>query len=316
MDKSYNLREAWDKLAKPPVGVAAPEVGTQTYTDEERAYVQGEVFGLYKQQVDKYRIELNELNAKAASEGKPSRVNRRFMLSAGAPGAGKTMLLEQLVANDKAFKAVMFMDPDERALKLMSRFIEDRRNFAKQFGDDDLVGLALSYTKWRWASNWVSNTMMNRAAEQGRDILLGTTATSPFMGVLYNNAHALGYESHTIIVCAPKEVREESARRRFEVEATRFTNDTDIKGKMFYERLPDLMKHTHKFSLYWRSNASEGAVLAASGVHGAILIHNQAAFEAIYNDLMTTTEGKLGLQSLMSTYMSRFNKTVDLANKL
>lgn len=158
--------------------------------------------------------------------------------------------------------------------------------------------------------------MMNRAAVQGRDILLGTTATSPFMSVLYDNAHALGYESETLIVCAPQEVRLESARRRFEDEGTRYTHDTYEKGVMFYERLPELLKHTHKFRLYWRAKANDGPVLAARGAEGNIVIYDRDAYDAIDCNLCVTTQGQMGLQGLMSGYMRRFRKTPVLANKL
>lgn len=301
MEKSYNLRAAWDKIAQTPEGILPPPADEQIYDAAQRQHIRDEAVRLYDAQV--------------ARLGAPSGVKKRFVLSAGAPGAGKTTLLEDLVKNDAKMKGLLFVDPDERALKLMPSYYADMDKFTQDF-NSPLVGLALSYTKWRWGSNWISNTMMNRAADEGRDILLGTTATSPFMSVLYDNAHALGYASDTLIVCAPDAVRQESARRRFEDEGTRFTNDTREKGVAFYERLPTLLAHTQQFNLYWRDDAGGAPVLAAFGKQGRVVVTDGPAMQTLMMDLTQVSEGKLVWRNLMATYMQKFRPQKNARLKL
>lgn len=283
LDKPYDLRAVWNRVAheteKPSVE------GPSVYTQEERAYIVAEARRIYEEQTR--NLPLPDGNAA-----------RQFKLSAGPSGSGKSTLLEYLIKNDPEMKGLVFCDPDERALKRMPAYYRDITAFG-----GGAVGLALSYTKWRWGSNWISNTMLNRAGREGRDILLGTTATSPYIHLLYENARRAGYETETLIVCAPEHVCSESSRRRFEEEGRRFTDD-DAKGKgrAFYERLPDLLRHTDHLRLYWRDQVDAAPVLAATARNGDIEVHDDAAMHAIEKDLARNAD--IGWDDFLNIYCS------------
>lgn len=281
--KPYDLREVWEKVA----GIEnLPLEAPQHYKPDELAMIDSEVFRLYAEQAE---------NCLKLIRGR-----KEFTLSAGGPGAGKTMLLEHMVANDPSLQNVIFSDPDERALKLMKAYRED----IEKFGSGK-IGLALAYTKWRWASNYISNTIMNRACEDGHDILLGTTATSPAVSILYDNAKREGYAIRTIMVTAADDVRTESARRRFEEEGTRYTADTVEKGVLFYQRMPTFFEKSDALSLYWRHAADQSAVLVADAVDGDVTIHEPGVLEIVQQDLQKTNP-RLSWKNLASSYQRRF----------
>jgi energy-coupling factor transporter ATP-binding protein EcfA2 len=281
LTKPYDLKEAWDRAN---LHGNSPESGQNFYTDKELRAVESELTRIY-----------NEL-----SEGlKPvTSRKKKFFLSAGAPGSGKSTLLENLITKNKTFQQMVFSDPDERALKLMEVY----KNDIEKFGGG-LVGLTLAYTKWRWASNYISGTIMNKACEDQYDILHGTTATSPFVSLLYDNAHEENYDITTFIVCAPDDVRVKSAHKRFKVEQTRYTHDTKEKGAMFYERVPTLFKKTDNFKLYWRNAVNAAPVLAATGGHGKIRVMNQEALNDIEKDIKQHVD--LSWNDLNNIYTSK-----------
>lgn len=268
LTKPYDLKAVWDLVAgqAPAPACVAPPAGPLFYTDSEKQYVLAETDRLYDSQRRTCAV--------------PDNDSKRLVLSAGGPGAGKTTLLEQLLAaGDPLLRGLIFADPDERALKLMTAFIADIDTFG-----GGAAGLALSYTKWRWASNYISGAVMNRACADGYGILHGTTATSPQTSILYDNAHREGYKATTILVAAPEDVRTESARRRFEEEQTRYTADTAIKGRMFYDRLPMLLEKTDDFRLYWRRAAQDAPVLAAEGRDGTVTVLDAKALSEMEAD--------------------------------
>lgn len=278
----HNLSEAWDEVAKFGESVQLlgepPESRPMNYTDEEISYIREEAKRLFVQQT-------NHLP-------RPSGQLRRFVLSAGAPGAGKTTLLEKLLETDPAMQGLVFCDPDERALKLMDAYLKDVALYSKT--RSEIVATALAYAKWRAASQWISNTMMNRACDEGYNILLGTTATSKFMPVLYGNARNAGYVSETFVVCAPQDVRFKSAFRRSVTEGAKYTTAKDIeeKGIEFYERLPDLLRDTDQLQLYWRNQVEAyPSLVATSTRRGEINVINQEGLNAIIEDMALVKPG-------------------------
>lgn len=284
LDKPYNLKDVWDRVAERGTNVVpVPDAADKFYSSDERLLVEAELDRLYKQ----------------LTQGCTApQVRKSFTLSAGAPGAGKSTLLEELLLKDASLQNAVFSDPDERALKLMGVYKDDIQNFG-----GDALGLALSYTKWRWASNYISNSIMNRACADQFNVLLGTTATGAAVKFLYDNAHREGYEVTTLIVTAPEDVRVESARRRFEVEQTRFTNDTAEKGHLFYERVPLYFERSNHFKLYWRDAVQGEAVLAATGQGGVVSVHDQSALQSIEEDLQSVRPD-LSWDSLSKPYLS------------
>ncbi len=283
LTKPYNLKEAWDKVGlkgKPP------KAGNSFYSKKEISLIKGELSRIY-----------NQLTANCIPV--PSNQEKHFVLSAGAPGAGKSRLLEDLIRQEAHLRNMVFCDPDERALKLMQMYKDDIIRFG-----GGLNGLTLSYTKWRWASNYISGTIMNKANDNHYNILYGTTGTSPFISKIYDNAHNEGYKTTTIIVSAPDDVRIESTRKRFEVEQNRYIDDAREKGQLFYERISTIFDKTDNFRLYWRDGVDKAPTLATYTKNGMIYEINNVALSKIDDDISNNSD--LSWSIIKNIYLQKF----------
>ncbi len=283
LKRPYNLKEAWDKAClkgKPP------KAGDFLYSDKEISLIQGELSRIY-----------NQLTANCTPI--TSDQTKHFVLSAGAPGAGKSTLLENLLVQEPYLRNMVFSDPDERALKLMQLYKRDIEHFG-----GGLNGSVLSYTKWRWASNYISGTIINKANDNHYNILLGTTGTSPFISTLYDNVHNENYKTTTIIVCAPYDVRIESSRKRFETEKNKHVDDAKEKGKLFYERISTIFDKTNDFMLYWRGEVDNAPTLAAYTKNGIIHKTDTPALSAI--DVDFSNNSNLSWPILENIYLQKF----------
>ncbi len=249
------------------------------YTLEERGVIQQELSRLF-----------NTLSGGCV----PKQGCKTFTLTAGAPGAGKTTLLNRYQQNLGA----VYADPDETVLKAMVPYLEDVSK----------TDIFTAYTKWRWASNYISTSLMNMAAERDLDIVHGITATGPAVSTLYENVRRAGYEIHTLIVGASEQVRLESARRRFEVEHSRATSPADLieKGRLFYECLPVYFEKSDRLSVFWRDAADHNSpVLAATAEKGQVTIHNADALRAFNTD-NNKNNATQDWPALILTYAARF----------
>lgn len=248
------------------------------YSDEERAEIKRELLRLF-----------NTFSAGCV----PGKAAKTFTLTAGAPGAGKTTFLNHYQKNLGA----VYADPDETVLKAMRPYLED---VAK-------TDIFTAYTKWRWASNYISNRLMNMAAERDLDIVHGTTGTGPAMPILYCNVHNAGYAAHVLIVGASEDVRLESARRRFEIEQSRATSPADLieKGTLFYQRLLVHFEHADRLSVFWRDAVDLAPVLAATAAEGEITVYDADALAA-FNADNTRNNATKDWPALVQTYTARF----------
>lgn len=233
---------------------------------------------------------------------KPGTGSKRLILTAGAPGAGKTVLLNQWVQARPADQRGIYIDPDETILKAMIPYQEDLAS-----GDPVLGTLSGAYGKWRAASNYIAGTLINRACADGYDIVYGTTATSPSIKTFYENAKAAGYETTTLIVAAPEDVRRDSVRIRYELERDRFTPVADVvaKGRMFYERLPLYFDLSDHFQLYWRDQVNLAPKCFAWGSQGRFWIDDKGEMDFFEGDLAVEKTG-LDWCKLVTRYLQRY----------
>lgn len=281
LSKPINLQEEW-KLAtgQPLTGLEKPVF----YSAAEIKRIESELERLYQDAT------------RSADHG------NRFTLTAGAPGAGKTTLLNTWVSQRPPGEHGVYADPDETILKKMLPYNEDLGS-----GDSLLGNLIGAYTKWRWGSNYINGSIMNRAATDGFNIIYGTTGTSATVGALYDNVHQAGYESHVLIVAASDRVRLESSRCRYAEERSRFTRDVDVigKGQMFYDRLPAHFNKAGSFDLYWRDAVDAETVLAATGRNGVISISDAVAIKYFDQDMSAKGLGA-SWNMLSRQYKERF----------
>lgn len=213
-----------------------------------------------------------------------SNTPRLLHVSAGAPGAGKTHILNALAASwadalrpgDRGF---IYLDPDETVLKNMQMYKQDL---------DATGNIQNSYAKWRWASNYIMRSLANKAAMDGLNLILGTTAASTMIDRPYTIARNTGRHITTTMVIAPDDVRIESCEARNKTDPSRYIpNDHVIdKGKAFYPRVRQLIDASDVAQLYWRGGAKQDAVLAATIQQDTIQVQNEAAMNAMTHYLI------------------------------
>lgn len=188
-----------------------------------------------------------------AGKTKAGEDERKFYITAGGPGAGKATLVRSLNQPGNFLGNAVHMDPDE-LLKLFMPYVAQ---IAEEGDTDD--ARAAAYARWRWASIYMCNTLVNRLAQDGYNIILGTTGTSQSTRFLYDAVHAAGYTSCLIMCHASEEVRLASVDKRF-LEERRFTPIEDVKKKG-NEMFPDaVMMHftcAQDIALFWRAAVNE-----------------------------------------------------------
>ena len=262
LDQPFMLEEAWNCAT----GASSCAGESRTYSVQERDLIRAEADRLYAQLTEGGTLP-------TTPEG------RQFVLTAGAPGAGKTTLLQSWLQAKAPMHHGVYVDPDETIMKEMDLYRQDINAH---------VSLETAYKKWRWASNYIAGTILNRACNDGHDIVYGTTATHPNTGQLYDNIKSSGYEISTLIVAAPADIRQASAQIRFEVEQSRFIPKDDVaaKGKMFYQRLPLYFEKSDHFHLYWRDRVREAPTLVAWGSKGRFHVEDDRAMDMFDGDLV------------------------------
>ncbi|MBI1214338.1 MAG: AAA family ATPase [Alphaproteobacteria bacterium] len=257
------------------------------------------------QELDRiYRLMTKDL--KPREEGKP----KKFYMTAGGPGAGKTVLVRAMQENGGPLSQAVHVDPDE-VLKSFKPY----RDMVNGMGGSD-AARAMAYTYWRWASVYMANTIINKLSADGHDIVFGTTGTSPGMPKIYSAAKAAGYETHVMICHAGEGVRLDGVAQRFAQER-RFTPEEDAKNKgnrMFPEMATVHFANADHVSLYWRGGNAP-PVLAAESAEGKIIVQDDAARKAFETELMLRKPDSTWAQ-LVDAYEKRFKKPSTMAPKL
>lgn len=253
---------------------------------------------------DKWTItrELERLYKLMTKDATPdSAGKKRFILTAGGPGSGKTSMIRQLQKIDGDCLKPVHVDPDE-ILKEMRPY----QKLIKNLGGSDL-GITAAYTYWRWASIYLANSIINKLSEDGYDILFGTTGTSPAVAKLYDSAHQAGYETSVLICHAPESVRLASAEARFKNER-RFTPEADLKNKgnkMFPDALMIHFLKAAEIKVYWRATFNSDPILALETKNGKVITRNEKAKTAFIEEIQKYRP-ELDWNSIITAYETRF----------
>ena len=102
--------------------------------------------------------------------------NPTYITTAGAPGTGKSTYLENIHGTNPTY--AVYTDPDRVGTPSLTGYNRDRAEH----------GSGYAYTKWRDASNFIANFMLVKAAAESRNIVHGTTATSPRVAAAYKKS--------------------------------------------------------------------------------------------------------------------------------
>mgnify|MGYP000170898873 CR=1 FL=1 len=268
---------------------------------EKPIELNGKSFHYTNEELDHIKQEANRLFNEFTAGKTPRPENeRRYFITAGGPGSGKSTLVEQLIEVDPVMKNAVYVDPDETIMRNMPAFKKD----VSKNGVED------AYSKWRWASQYIWHSIRNRAAQEGYDIINGTTATSDLVNLEYENVLKAGYKPVTIAVCASEQVRRESVQKRYDVTGERYVPEEDIKNKgaAFFDKIPLYIRYSSAVHFYHRDEMSKDAELALTSVKGranergkayekfiAELVDNGVEVQALFDIPRRKPHTKLGL---------------------
>lgn len=193
-------------------------------------------------------------------------------ITCGAPGAGKTVLLEQIKVKEEATigQKLAYIDPDAVCLK----------NMPLTFGADvvkaenlDLEGQIQArkqaYNDWRPASNGINHLILGHLIKGGYAFCFGTTATGDKTYVGFEALKKEGYRIHLIHVTAPDQVRVASIQERDKVFIQTTEEDIKEKAKLLPQRISDTyLKYADQIDFYYRDKVNEDAKLSAVWLRG------------------------------------------------
>lgn len=194
------------------------------------------------------------------------------VISAGAPGAGKTVLLEQLLKLDE-YQGYGYIDPDAVCLKNMSHtYLPDlirsvgtiKCSSYEECLKEELKVRKDAYTKWRPASNAAAHIILGNFIREKKAFFYGTTSTSSDIAARFQLLKDNGYKIHLIHVSAPDAVRWKSIHLRDKEFVQTTEVDVNEKGKLVPQRLGTYLQYADKIDFYYRDRADGDAVLAAT----------------------------------------------------
>jgi len=243
-DSGYNYSLPQGVLAGFLVGKGFPN-GCD-YTPEERAQLEQDINTQYRQIWDD---QLQQIPAMA-------------LITAGAPGAGKTVLLEQFHQGlIKGGHRLAYTDPDAVCLKKgMPTTYE-----AELALTDGTPGSRLAvYNKWRAGSNASAHLMLANWIQAKIPFCFGTTSTGDKTCLLFKLLKDRGYQINLIHVTAPDEVRWGSIQERDKTFVQTTQEDIVEKGKLLPQRMMDTyLKYADCIDFYYRSEVTEDPSLVA-----------------------------------------------------
>jgi len=199
-------------------------------------------------------------NKKPNTEKKPI-----YIATAGGPGACKTTILESYLHDNKL--DVVYADPDQRVLRYMiNTYYQSVTNYDIRKSSSYETVAKNAYVKWRDASNYIVNTILNEAFAQGYDIAHGTTSTSNAVSSLYERLKEKNYTIILLLCSVPDETRIKSLEYRSRVQGFVQVAPEDIinKSKMFPERFPTYFTYADEIHFYWTEDFLKGSVHAAT----------------------------------------------------
>jgi predicted ABC-type ATPase len=171
---------------------------------------------------EKERIELDLSNIRVLTfRGKMSHLEPIYIATAGAPGSGKSTILEkELKENPLYFKMnPAYIDPYQRGLKFMINTYWQDLTLGNVSNDQSYEkNLEAACKKWDAAANYIANTLLNEAFAHGYSIAHGTTSSGEFIEQLYISLKAAGYQIHLMICEASLENRIAALEHRMYVQ--------------------------------------------------------------------------------------------------
>lgn len=193
---------------------------------------------------------------------------RIYIATVGAPGSCKSTALETFLHNNPAFlQNCLYIDPDQRALKFMTNTYWQSMTCYQASQNASYQACARkAYEKWRGASNYITNNLLNEAYSEGCSIAHGTTSQSPHVAQLYERLKKKQYKIVLIICLSKTETRAQAVAHREETQGFVQSTYQDFheKEKTIFKNFPTYVKYADTIHLQWVDEFSKPAIAVAT----------------------------------------------------
>ena len=205
------------------------------------------------------RLDINEIYQNILAK-KPAH-GSLAIITAGAPGAGKTVKLKQdLAENAQKGRNYAYICPDDVCLKNQERtYLADIAN-----SDDSKEARYAAYNKWRPGSNAATHLILGNLIREKTSFYFGSTSSGPATGKFFEFLKSQGYAIRVIHVTSSNDVRFASIQERDKTFVQVTENDVKEKGLLLPQRINDtFLKYADEIEFYFRAEVNQDAVFAA-----------------------------------------------------
>jgi hypothetical protein len=186
------------------------------------------------------------------------------IITAGAPGAGKTIKLQQdLQENISKGKNFAYICPDDVCLQNQTRtYKADIKN-----SNHSKEARLAAYNKWRPGSNAATHLILANLIRGEYAFYFGTTSSHPSVGKFFDFLKKQRYQIRVIHVTAPDDVRWKSIEERDHIFIQTNEQDVKEKGLLLPQRIQDtFLAYADKIDFYYRDGVKQDAQLAAKWI--------------------------------------------------
>lgn len=183
------------------------------------------------------------------------------VMTAGAPGAGKTTKMRQDL-REKAAAGYHFayICPDDVCLKSQERTYQCEIKGQAATKEERQA----AYNKWRPASNAATHLILGNLIREKYSFYFGTTSSSPATQHFFAFLKKQGYQIRLIHVTAPDDVRWGSIQERDKTFVQTTEQDVQLKGLLLPQRIMDTyLALADIIEFYYRDDVHKNADLAA-----------------------------------------------------
>jgi len=230
---------------------------------------------------DDIREIFQEMMSKSPSKEKVA------IMTAGAPGSGKTIKMRQdLQEQEAAGKNVAYICPDDVCLKNMPRTYKQE----VENSDGSKESRLAAYNKWRPGSNAATHLILGNLIRENYGFYFGTTSTGPVTWRFLDFLKKQGYQIRLIYVSAPDDIRWKSLEERDKTFIQTTEQDVIQKGELLPQRINDtFLKYADQIDFCYRAEVQQDATLVAKWVRnedtseklGTLEIIDQAGYDQI-----------------------------------
>jgi adenylate kinase family enzyme len=215
------------------------------------------------------------------------------IITAGAPGAGKTTLIQQVIKKNK-LKGIhySYICSSDVCLKNQTRTYKNELENSNK----SLVSRQNIFNKWNTGSKAATHLILGNLIRKNVSFYFGTTSTSPMSRKFFQFLKKNGYKIQLIYVATPTETRWESVHERNKTFAQTTAKDVTKRGELLPQRLNDtFLSYADEITFYYRNKVHDHANLAALWTRNP------------------TDSTKLGTLQIFSPY--RYNKIKNIHNE-